>query len=328
MALTPARGSPAGRPAAGDPGTGEIARFWAAHPVGADFVRAGELREFLERYDRRRDATEPHIRGELEGLDLRGRRVLEIGTGQGTESQRLMEAGARYVGLDFSPVAIRTLRAREQLFGVSAEGAVVAAAEAIPFPDESFDLVFSHGVIHHSPRIAGIVAEIHRVLAPGGRAIVMLYHRHSANYHISIRVLRRLGAALLLVPGGVRAVAALMGEPPARLAAHADALRAEGLAYLRMDRFIHRATDGPHNVYSSVWSRADARRLFAAFPDIETRVHHLNERHFPGLARLLPASVRDRLARRFGWHLWVAATRAGPSRPPHRPPVAPPRTQD
>lgn len=295
------------------PSTEEIARFWAEHPVGADYVEAVDIRSFLESYDRRRDATEPHIRGELERLAVRGRRVLEIGTGQGTESQRLIEAGARYVGLDFTTAAVRTLAMRSRIFGLDPHGAVVAAAESIPFADASFDLVFSHGVIHHSPRIARIVTEMHRVLVPGGRAVIMLYHRSSANYQLSIRLLRRFGIGLLFIPGGVRLVSALMGEPPARLVAHRDNIRREGLGYLKLDRFIHRATDGPHNVYSSVWSRTEARRLFAAFDTIEFRIHHLNERHFPGLARLLPHSVRRRLERRFGWHLWVFATKAGPA---------------
>jgi len=65
------------------------------------------------------------------------------------------------------------------------------------FADESFDLVYSHGVLHHTPDTAKAIREIHRVLRPGGRAIVMLYHRNSYNYRVNISLLRRAGAQLL-----------------------------------------------------------------------------------------------------------------------------------
>src|SRR5690606_34939587 len=97
-------------------------------------------------------------------------------------------------------------------------------------------------------------------------------------------------------------VARLTGEPTDRLAAHTANLRRHGLAYLRMDNFIHHSTDGPHNVFSSVWSEPEARALFADFAHVDCRRHFLNERHLPGL-RVLPQPTRSRLAARVGWHL-------------------------
>jgi SAM-dependent methyltransferase len=257
-----------------------IARFWNEHPCGADFVDEEDWRRFFQSYDAYRYRVEPHILEELGRTDFAGRRVLEIGMGQGADAQRIIE---------------------------------------LDFPDDRFDIVYSHGVIHHSPRIAAIIGQIRRVLRPGGTAVVMVYHRASANYHVSIRLIRRGGIAALFLPGVPPLVARATGEPLARLLAHRENLRREGVGYLRMRRFIHKATDGPHNVYSAAFTRREAAELFREFEPPEFAVHHLNERHFPVLRSLVPDAAKRRLAARFGWHLWVRARKPGGPPPPRRP---------
>lgn len=285
-----------------------IADFWNEHPVGADFIASTDWPAFFREYDERRDRTEPHIREELARLDVRGKRVLELGTGHGTESARLIDAGADYVGADFTGESLARLKRRFELHGQRPVGLVRMTGERLGFADASFDLIFSHGVIHHSPNTEAIVAEFRRVLRPGGKAVVMLYHRDSLNYQLSIRVIRRLGLLALAVPGVLPAVARLTGEPPRRLALHLENLRREGLGYLALPRFLHASTDGPDNPFSRVFSANQARQLFRDFDQVETRVHHLNERHFPG-AGVLPQPWRLALGRRFGWHLWITATK-------------------
>lgn len=298
-------------PGRASPSPSQIRQFWDRNPVNADFFAGAdpEDRAFFDAYDARRQATEGHIRLELERLPLAGARVLEIGLGHGTESQFLAERAGEYTGVDLTPESLRRVRRRFQLFDLARPRLALTNAERLPFGDAAFDLVFSHGVIHHSPRIHEIVAEIHRVLRPGGLAVIMVYHRNSLNYHLSIRLLRRAGIFALALPGVTRAVARLTGEPSDRLAAHTANLRRQGLAYLRMDNFVHYSTDGPHNVFSSVWSEPEARSLFARFTHVQCRRHFLNERHLPGLRTLLPQPTRDRLAARLGWHLWIFATR-------------------
>jgi ubiquinone/menaquinone biosynthesis C-methylase UbiE len=286
-----------------------IASFWQTHPCGSDHVAPREWREFFAAYDRFKGQTEPHIREEIAALNVRGAKVLEVGLGQGTEAQQLMLAGAIYTGVDLTEESVRRVRLRSELFGLSYDRVEVMNAEALKLPDASFDLVFSHGVIHHSPRIESIVAEFHRVLKPGGRAVVMVYHRHSINYWLSIAIVRRLGLFLLMIPGVLHLAASATGEPPARLRKHLQNMRQEGLGYLRLRRFIHKATDGPDNVYSAAFSRREVERLFGRFRHVETRTHLLNERHLPIIRSLLPVAVKQRLASAFGWHLWVIATR-------------------
>lgn len=287
-----------------------IGAFWEVHSCGSDHVARSDWRQFFLDYDAFKQRTEPHVAEEIRGLNVKGLRVLEIGIGQGSEAQQLIQAGARYSGIDLTAESVARVERRCALFGLPHDRLAQMNAEHLDFPDASFDLVFSHGVLHHSPRIAIIVAQIHRVLKPGGRAVVMLYHRHSVNYWISIALIRRFGIFALMLPGVASLVSRLTGEPMDRLMKHVANLKREGWRYLRLKRFIHVATDGPENVYSSVYSRARAAQLFSGFTNVVTTCHHLHERQLPGIRSLLTPRFKAALGRRFGWHLWVVATKA------------------
>ena len=126
--------------------------------------------------------------------------MLDAGCGVATDGVQFARAGARYTGLDQSESALDLARQRfriEQLKGDFVQGSV----SSLPFGPSEFDLVYSHGVIHHIPNPESAVAEFSRVLRPGGTALVMLYHRNSLNF-FTVMVIRRLLAAVLLVPGG------------------------------------------------------------------------------------------------------------------------------
>jgi ubiquinone/menaquinone biosynthesis C-methylase UbiE len=169
---------------------------------------------------------------------------------------------------------------RFEIFGLPYESLKINNAEQIDFPDNYFDIVFSHGVLHHSPRIYQIVKEMYRVLKPGGMFIVMLYHKNSINYQISIKIIRRIGIFLLFVPGMKKLISRLMNEPMERLERHLKNLKSYGISYLKIKNFIHKATDGPDNVFSAVFSEKEAKTLFSSigFVNIKFRKHFINER--------------------------------------------------
>ena len=181
-------------------------------------------------------------------------------------------------------------------------------AENLDFEDESFDLVYSHGVLHHTPDIEAAVREIHRVLKPGGRAIVMLYHRGSYNYRVGIRVLRRAGAGLLKSERGIKIVHRLTGEPIDSLHEHAASLRNANGDFSAAE-FLNQSTDGAGNPLARVYSRREARELFKDFREVELRAYFLNKRFIPLIGNLLPKSIESALASRWGWHLWIYATK-------------------
>jgi ubiquinone/menaquinone biosynthesis C-methylase UbiE len=105
-------------------------------------------------------------------------RVLEIGVGLGADHQSFAEAGAEMTGVDLTPRAIEHTRRRLELFGLKSQLAC-GDAEKLPFADASFDVVYSWGVLHHSPNTPQAFREVHRVLKPGGTARIMIYSKYS-----------------------------------------------------------------------------------------------------------------------------------------------------
>ena len=151
-----------------------VRSFWQANPCGTKFADAEVgTREFFERVEKHRYRTEWHIPAAAGFDKARGLRVLEVGCGLGTDGAQFARAGAVYTGIDLTEAAIGLARRRFELESLPGEFRI-SDAERLDFPDESFDLVYSHGVLHHTPDTARAVGEVHRVLRPGGRAIVML----------------------------------------------------------------------------------------------------------------------------------------------------------
>jgi ubiquinone/menaquinone biosynthesis C-methylase UbiE len=286
-----------------------VRAFWQANPCGVKFADAPPgTRKFYELVEAHRYTKEWHIPIAADFKSARGLKVLEIGCGLGTDGAQFANAGAYYTGVDLTEAAVELARKRFETFGVPGNFQT-ADAEQLQFDDNSFDLVYSHGVLHHTPDTAKAIREIHRVLGPGGRAMVMLYHRDSYNYRINISMLRRAGAHLLRFDNGVKLAHLLTGEPIESLREHAHRLKTEQESYLAPDEFLSQNTDGAGNPLARVYSRAEARTLFKDFSKVELRTYFLNKRWLPLLGSVLPRSLESNLASRWGWHLWIYATK-------------------
>jgi SAM-dependent methyltransferase len=284
-----------------------VRAFWQAHPCGTKFSDAEMgTPEFFERVEAHRYTKEWHIPEAADFAGARGLRVLEIGCGLGTDGAQFAQAGADYTGIDLTEAAIELARKRFELSGLSGEFRV-ADAENLDFADDSFDRVYSHGVLHHTPDTARAISEIHRVLKPNGQAIVMLYHRGSYNYRVGIRVLRRAGARLLKSESGIRVIHRLTGEPVESLREQAGLQNGKHDSSVSAAEFLSQSTDGAGNPLARVYSRREARELFKNFRQVELRAYFLNKRFIPLIGNLLPRSVEAALATRWGWHLWIYA---------------------
>src|SRR5215831_1986718 len=180
-------------------------------------------------------------------------------------------ADADYTGVDLTEAAIDLARRRFQLFDLPGSFRP-ADAEHLDFPDQSFDLVYSHGVLHHTPDTAGAVKEIHRVLRPRGRAIVMLYHRDSYNYRVNIKLLRRAGVHLLRWNAGLKLAHRLTGEPVDSLREHRRAWQ-ERSGPTSDAEFLNQNTDGAGNPLARVYSRREATELFRDFGEVKLRTY-------------------------------------------------------
>lgn len=173
----------------------KVREYWNQHPCGTQFTQL-ELgsKEFFDDVERFRYSTQPFMHDLMEFNGFRKKKLLEVGCGLGTDLLQFARRGAIVTGVDLTPRGIELVRKRFAMEGLSVD-ARVADAEQLPFDDETFDAVYSFGVLHHTPNTAKAVNEVHRVLKPGGRIIIMLYHTRSAHVQLGT-VYARLSAKL------------------------------------------------------------------------------------------------------------------------------------
>jgi ubiquinone/menaquinone biosynthesis C-methylase UbiE len=117
---------------------------------------------------------------------LKHQRVLEIGVGNGSHAQLLAGHSGEFIGIDLTDYAVKATD--ERLKGLALGNAKVLQmdAESLQFPDASFDFIWTWGVIHHSANTDQVLREMARVLKPGGRAVVMVYHRSFWLYYVML----------------------------------------------------------------------------------------------------------------------------------------------
>jgi len=254
---------------------------WGQDPCGAEYDREHELgtREFFDEVERYRyQEYAPWMPRVMEFDHFRGARLLEIGCGMGTDLLQFARGGARCTGVDLTPRSVEISRHRFQLYG--ADGSfMISDGEHLPFRSESFDVVYSNGVLHHTPDTAGAIREVHRVLRPGGVAKVMLYHRNSLNYWVEI-VLRR----------GVLGLEFLRGRSAEEI----------------MSRVIE-FSDHDARPLVKVYSRRQVRELFGMFKDVRVDVEQLLRAELRFLSPLLSETMFEKLRKRIGWNVIITA---------------------
>ena len=254
---------------------------WEHDPAGA--VYGGEYetgtREFFEQVERHR-YTEyaPWMPSVMGFNDFAGARLLEIGCGMGTDLLQFARGGAHCTGIDLTPRSIEITRRRFELYEMPGDF-LIADGERLPFTDESFDVVYSNGVLHHTPDTKGVVREIHRVLRPKGIAKVMLYHRHSLNYWGEI-ILHR----------GILRGQLLRGRTPEEI----------------MSRYVEYSAHEARPVVK-VYSRKEARHLFKNFREVKTQIEQLVRAELGLLNPLIPEKLFSRLSRAIGWNVIITA---------------------
>ena len=145
----------------------QVHDFWNEASCGEALYLSGTDRVGFEAQSRRRYELEPFILDFARSEEFNGKKVLEIGVGLGADHQKFAEAGADLYGIDLTDRAVAHTRNRLACFDLCST-LDVGDAEQLAFADESFDLVYSWGVLHHSPGTPKAIAEVWRVLKWGG----------------------------------------------------------------------------------------------------------------------------------------------------------------
>ena len=254
---------------------------WSKDPAGAVYGQAHEVgsREFFDEVERHRYQEYAPWMPELMGFNqFAGKRLLEVGCGMGTDLLQFARGGAQVTGVDLTPRSIELSRRHLSLYGHAGEFAV-ADCETLPFADESFDVAYSNGVLHHTADTAGAVREIHRVLRPGGQARVMLYHRQSFGFWTQVILLHGI----------------LRGE----------FLRGNSAADI-MSKYVE-VNEGGGRPLVKAYSRREARELFSMFSKVKVQVEQLTRPELYFLRNVVPDSIFSRMRRSVGWNVIISA---------------------
>ncbi len=160
----------------------QVQAYWEAIPCGTNEEIVGNnekfSKEYFEAIESHRYTVEPFIHSVAQFTLHRGKRVLEVGVGAGTDHLQWARAGVDLYGVDLTDAGLITTQKRLECYGFTSNLQRIDA-ESLPYQDGFFDIVYSWGVIHHSEHPEKIIKEIRRVLKPSGEFYGMLYHRPS-----------------------------------------------------------------------------------------------------------------------------------------------------
>lgn len=300
------------------PPLAQVHSFWNTEACGTHFVQDfSDERSFYEKFREHRYRTEWHIPLLVPFADANGKRLLEIGTGNGADGAMFALNGAQYTGVDLTEAALDAARKHFEVLGLAGTFQK-ENAEQLSFSAQSFDIVYSHGVLHHTPNTQRAINEVHRVSKPGGKAIIMLYHKCSFNYYARIMAYMRLRVLVKILSRfgrwradriGIRSesMTGLRGNADRKVwEIHYQNFLNDGWRYLRAQNFVHHCTDGPECPLAYAYSRSEARKFFAKFHDLEMKVAHFPIRKY---CRWFPFALEKMLAPLMGWYLFIYGTK-------------------
>lgn len=139
-------------------------------------------KEYFEDVTKRKYLVESHIIDFADFKNYNNKFVLEVGCGIGTAAQSFIENGAIYTGMDLSDKSIEIAKKRFEVFNLNGNVIQGNIEEIYNINDTQFDLIYSFGVLHHTPDIHKSIANIHKMLKPGGEFKLMLYAKNSWKY--------------------------------------------------------------------------------------------------------------------------------------------------
>jgi len=207
-------------------------------------------------------------------------KVLEIGCGMGTMAMNSALAGACVTAVDLNPTSIEQTKKRFEFSGLEAD-IRIEDANCLSFDDDSFDYVYSWGVLHHSPNLGKSISEMFRVCRPGGGFGIMLYNRNSLWHRYMTEY----------IEGFLHRENEFL-DPLQLASRYGDGYREEG---------------NPHT-----WpvTKKEINSMLSEYSgDVDTDIlgtelDGLFDMMLPGIGMILPVFIKKSWARRFGWSLW------------------------
>ncbi len=203
-----------------------------------------------------------------------GTSILEVGFGQGTDLVQFAKSGAKCTGIDYTPKHFELAKLNFELRGLNAD-LHLGDASQLPFADNSFDKVYSFGVLHHTPDIEKCIDEVYRVLKPGGVFVMSLYHKNSL-FHYYTKVFLEGILMFKFFTLGYMGVMATLEEG-------ADGKKIKPLV--------------------NVYNKSSLKPMLSKFKSTEYQIRHLQKRDIPIIGSLLSQKYLDKLQHKYGWYI-------------------------
>lgn len=274
----------------------KVADWWNSNPFTYNPLEQKEIipdQHFYQEVNRKfikwtpwGQSDQRPLSGVINYESLAGKRVLDIAIGTGWSTEQFARAGANVSGIDLTPKAVEFAKKRFAVSGLPEADIRVADAQALPWPDNTFDFVLAWGCLMHMPRTEQAISEIYRVLKPGGRMAAMMYNKHSLHWWWFIWLSKGI----------------LRGK----------------LLKLSAQQLANRYTDGVYqggNELTKFYSKKQIKTMFSQFSscsvvirDVTTPIDHWPHRYLP-LGRLLPKKIRNYLTTIVGQSLWIEASK-------------------
>lgn len=260
---------------------------WGTTPAGTIWgggARPGTKEFFENVLDKRFTYEIPWLLQLVSFTSFNKRKVLELGCGAGYDAYQFFRVGADYVGIDIAPENAERVKRYLGFYGYAPK-VIQGDVENLPFEDESFEVIFSIGVLHHTPDIAKSICEAHRVLRPKGEFYVILYHKNSIFYWITLLLFDHC-LGLGFTKRGFRERLSMIEYTTSQELPLVNVYTRRGLKkMLRNSGFA----------LESLWVRKLVKEDLPAIP------------LFARLWRFIPRPWLDIIGRYFGWYLIVKA---------------------
>lgn len=264
-----------------------VKEYWDRRPCNIRHsTQPVGTKEYFDEVEARKYLVEPHIPGFAEFERWRGKKVLEIGCGIGTDTVNFARNGARVTSVDLSEKSLELARKRVSVYGLEAQVQFYSGdAEQLSsfVPVEPYDLIYSFGVIHHTPRPEAVLGELRQYARPGTIVKIMVYHRRSWKV-----------AWILLTEGKGQ-----FWKLPELVAKNSEAQTGCPITY--------------------TYTRHEGRKMLArhGFHVLDVHVEHIFPYRIPDYVQYryvkefyihwMPPALFHALERQFGWHLCLTA---------------------
>lgn len=251
---------------------------WNLNPCGlGDYLKEYEPNS-LTYFDairfNRYFVTDPWMLNSIDFTLAKGKKLLEIGHGIGSDLLTFAENGAEVYGIDITQTHHEMAKLNFNLHNKACT-LKIGSAEELEYPSDFFDVVYSHGVLHHVSDTFKCIEEAYRVLKPSGRLIITLYYKWSA-FHIYYK---------LLLQGILKGNLFKLG-------------------YRGLMATIERGADGTHNgPFVRTFSKKTLRHYLKNFSEVNIKIAHFKGNHLPPFRRLFPSPLETALEKFIGWYV-------------------------